>query len=345
MKRALVLFISITIFSFLIIRLSVLAQTVPAVSGMDLSVSTSNPSPDQTVIVTARSYNIDINSATVTWTVDGKMIKKGIGLTTLDVTAPSLGKITAVKVTATTPGGMVVSGSINIQSGYVDMIVEPNGYTPPFFKGKLPISYQNTISVIAFPHIAKSNSVEYDPATLIYQWERNNQVIEDQSGYGKQSITLLGDIVPRPFTVTVTVTSQDGKTQTSGYLPISFTDPSLEFYVDDPLYGPLYNMAKQGSINLGLQKETTILAVPFGFSGRANDLKGLTYDWKINSISHPELSSNNSIILRVPEGETGSSNVSLIIQNQAKILQGAKKSFLTLFGGQKSSGSNVPINF
>jgi hypothetical protein len=152
------------------------AQGVPAgVNGLDLSLSTDNPIPEQNITITAKSFSIDINSATLTWIIDGKIIQKGIGMTTLETKAPSLGKENRVLVTAVNSNGISFNSTITISSGSIDLIIENNGYTPATFRGKIPTSYQNNVNIIAYPHLADSKGIEYDPKTLIYQWKKNSR--------------------------------------------------------------------------------------------------------------------------------------------------------------------------
>jgi len=323
-----------------------LAQGLPLSGGsMDLSTSVDNPSPGQTVTVTAKSYSIDISAATITWTVDGKTVLKGIGEDSLSVSAPALGKTLKVTATAVAPNGVIITTSIGLSSGSVDMIVENDGYVPPMFKGKTPVSYQNTVRIIAVPHLADSKGVEYDPATLVYRWQKNGQAVEDQSGYGKQSLTVQGSIVPRAFTVTVTVSTRDNSAQTAGFASVAYDDPSISFYVDDPLYGPFFNKAINDLVRIGSEKETGVLAVPFGFNKPSSGLGDLALTWSINGQEYPDLASNQSIILRAPDNSQGTANIALSVRNQRQILQGADAGFSTVFVSGPAGGTDNIVNY
>ncbi len=310
---------------------AVFAQIPSSAEGLDLSVSSNNPVPGQKVTITAKSYTIDINTARINWLIAGSSVQNGIGKTTLDTVAPALGKKTTINVVATTPDGLSLSGVVIIGSGYVDLITETDGYVPQFFKGKLSPVFQNTVTVIAMPHIADAKGVEYDPKVLTYQWKRNDQAIEDLSGYGKQSISLPGSVIPRDFDLSVTVWPRDVSSQAMGITHISVNRPIISFYNDDPLYGPLLNKAVSSIIRIGSQKETSILAIPFGFNKTADDMKNMTWSWLINGVGHPELSSKESVVLRAPESSQGSSDIQLQIINTDKILQGAKSAFSAQF--------------
>jgi hypothetical protein len=315
------------------------AQGIPlSTNALDLSSSSSNPSPGQILIITLKSFTTDINSASINWTVNGKTVQKGTGLSAIQVTAPTLGKKLAIVAYVTTIDGIGLSASLSVGSGSVDLITESDGYVPAFFRGKLAMVYQNSLKIVAMPHIANSAGTEYDPKTLIYQWKKNGSVLQTDSGYGKQSITIAGDIIPREFTITASVTTRDNAGQSSSMMTI--TPQALlptTFYVDDPLYGPLLNKAIGEILGIGSQKEVSILAVPYGFNVKGSTASNLTLNWLINGEDHSELASHRSVILRAPETGQGSSNIELSVKSNDNILQGSDSVFTAVFGGSKSS--------
>lgn len=311
-----------------------------------LEQSTDNPTPGETVTITARSYSFDINSTTNTWTVGNKVVQKGIGSVTIDVKAPALGKKTTVRITAISPDGAVYSSSITLGSGSIDMIVETDGYVPPFFRGKLNPVYQNFVKIVAVPHLADASGKEYNPSNLIYKWKKDNDtVMQDQSGYGKQSISLEGNMVPRPYSMYVTVTSRDGSAQGEGSVEVEASSPFVNFYTDDPLYGTFFNKSITDSIRIGSQKETSVLAVPYGFNMKVGGKNSLSLNWLINNILHNELASSRSVILRAPEGEAGSSNIHLSVKNSDNILQGADGGFSAYFNEKESTTQSTSVTF
>jgi hypothetical protein len=294
-----------------------------AANSLDLSASVANPAPGQSVEITARGYGFSIDGANVSWSADGKVIQKGIGLNKATIKAPVQGKHTTISVTATAAGGLTFSNSITIVSGSVDLVVEPDGYVPPLFSGKFPVTYQNSVKIIAVPHLSNSSGVEYDPKSLVYTWKKNSSVLQDQSGYGAQSITLAGSEVPRPFMVEVNVSTRDSSARTSALVSINLASPVVTFYKNDSLYGPLFNNALGSLFYLGSEREAGLLAVPYGFNLPSNGTRGLAYTWAINGTRHPELSSNDSITARSPDEGAGSSNIQVTINNADDILQGA----------------------
>lgn len=313
------------------------AQGVPSGTGLEISLSSNNPAPGQEVTLTAKSYSMDINSANITWTVDGKVEKKGLGANIITLKAPAQGKKINVSVQAVAFDGTVFRGSASLSSGSVDIIIETNGNRHSFFKGKLPLVYQNSFRIIAMPHLSNSSGVEYDPRSLVYEWKRNNTVLQSQSGYGRQYINLEGDIVPRPFSITVSVSPRDNSAQTLGTLDIDFQSPFVLFYVDDPLYGIFFNKAVGNTLRIGKEREEGILALPYGFNKPKNGVGDLVMKWIINGSEHSDLYSNESVILRAPSDTAGSSDIAIDIRNNKDILQGAKAGFTALFSASNSN--------
>ncbi len=345
MYRQFLKIFSLTSIFILAASLSVQAQGLPmAVVGLDLTASTNNPIPGQSVTITAQSFSIDINSAKVVWSIGSKIIGSGIGLTKMVVTAPALGQKKTVDVVAADSNGLSVSNSITLGSGSVDLIVENDGYVPPFFLGKTPVVYQNSIKIVAMPHLADASGQEYNPANLVYKWSRNNSVLADQSGYDRQSITIQGGLVPRDFLMSVTVSTRDGSGQAQGIIPISFSSPQIVFYRNDPLYGPMFNSAMGDKIILGSQKELSALAVPYGFNLPNSGIGGLNLSWLINNILHNELSQSGEVTLRAPADTGGSSNISLQIESPLDILQRANAGF-TVSWAKNSNGNTSAASF
>ena len=337
MKLRYILITTVAIFISLQSACVVGAQTPSSQnSGLNITVSPTSPIPGQSVTITIEEYNNRVQSSNIAWLVNGKTVKSGVGIMTFTLNAPALGKTTDVQVISTDSTGQTTTGYVSVKSGGVDMIVEPDGYVPPFFLGKTGSIYDNVTRVIAIPHLANSAGKEYDPTTLVYQWKKDSGVVlSDQSGYGKQYIDMPGGAIPRPYSLTVTATTHDGSLATKGTVSIVPQNPFLGFYIDDPLYGPLYNKAVGKNLYIGSNKEVSVLAIPFGFNKAPFNLKGLSLTWMINNVEQKDLASNDVVTLRAPDGSSGSSNINLRIDSSKSNLQSAESNFLAVF----SSGS------
>lgn len=338
-------FISLFILSFFLVTGIVHAQAIPTLSstGLDLTPSSNNPVPGQSVTITARSFSADIDTSQISWVVNGKLAQSGVGSTKFVVKAPSLGKKLNIDVSAVTSTGRKMFTTIVVSSGSIDLITETDGYVHALFLGKIAPVAQNKVTIIAMPHIADASGTEYDPKNLVYQWKKNDRVLEDQSGYGKQSVSIKGDVLPRAYTLDVTAWPRDNSTQAETQITISYQPPTAQFYVDDSLYGMFFNRSVKNSITIGSSRESGVRVIPYGFNKSPID-STLSYNWLINGTEHPELLSSESIVLRAPADLSGSSNVSLDIQNSKEILQSVSADFSVKF--KKDAGtSNNPVTF
>ncbi|MDE2188528.1 MAG: hypothetical protein KGJ35_02250 [Patescibacteria group bacterium] len=323
-------------------RLStVSAQIQQFTGGINVTLNPTNPTPNSNVEVTVQDYLIDTLSANITWIVNGKKVISGIGKNDVNLTAPPLGKVENVSVIISTPDGQTTQKDFVIKSGSVDMITESQGYAPPLYLGKPYFAFQDSVKIVAIPHLANASGKELDPSTLVYRWKQDSTVLQDQNGYGKQSVTITGNVIPRITHIYVTVSTRDGSETADGEVALTPASPSVAFYKDDPLYGVLYNSAL-GAATTFLDQEITILASPFSFTIPSLTKNDLQYSWNINGQDQPALGKNRSVTLRVQNtGVDASYPVQLNIQNNNQILQGISAGLSVMFKSTKNL-SNAP---
>jgi hypothetical protein len=320
-----------TLLTLLSLPLSSNAQIPVSIDGVEMSVYPETPSPGTKVTVSVESFSTDLGSASILWQIDGKTLNKGVGMKSVVITAPQLGKTITVSAAIMTVEGREVKKSIVIKPAGVDLVWESEGYTPPLYKGKAFFAYQNILHVTAIPHFSTAGG-EADPKTLTYKWTVNDKVVQNQSGYGKSSIAIQNDL-PRPFEILVEVSTPTGSNKAASRIQLTPGEPSISFYEEDPLYGVLYNRAIIDQIRLGNQ-EISIRAVPFAFSIFKNF--PLTFNWSVNNLERSDLSTNESITLRTKGDTEGTSRISLSIRNAESILQGAERAIGVQFSKKKA---------
>jgi hypothetical protein len=305
------------------------AQTPYNTQTIDVSSSIENPAPGDKIILTAKSYSVNISSANVVWSINNKVVNKGIGLDSYSMTLPTDGKNIIVSVSATPPSGGTYTGSIEIKPSSVDLVIESDGFIHSQFQGKLSPVFQNKIKIIAVPHITDKNGKEYDPQNLVYRWKVGESILADQSGYGKQSAIIVQDILPNDIRLSVEVFTRDGSIKTGARTLIEPSEASVSLYIDDPVYGTLFNRSIGNILRIGGEKEASVKVIPFGFNkSQKNNEPSMT--WYINDYEHPELANKDSITLRTPE-EAGIARIRLNIQNNISILQRALAGFEARF--------------
>jgi hypothetical protein len=337
MKRP---FYFLLIFAFCLLPFTFAHAQVPtSIDGIDITITPPNPIPGKNVEINLQDYLSDISSANIIWMVNGQKVTSGIGKNNVTLTAPTIGKQDNLTILIQTADGKSIQKSIVIKSGSVDLVWESRGYVPPLYQGKQDFAYEDTLKIIAMPHLAGSSGVEMDPSTLVYNWKQDSTALQDQSGYGKQSITITGSVIPRPTTINVDVSTRDGSLTASGVITLRAGSPSVVFYKDDPLYGVLYNLAL-GAQTIFSNQEITLLAAPLSFTIPSLSNNNLQYGWTINGMPQNNLASNRSVTLRVQDTSTNANYpVQLQLQNLQQILQGASNAITIMFIENKNSNA------
>lgn len=311
------------------------AQLNVGLSSSDISVTLNpeNPGPNQVVGISIESFAMDLNSANIVWLVNGKKTLSGIGQKQLTVTTGKLGQKTSVNISISSQTG-TIEKNFSITPTSVDLIWETDTYTPPFFKGKPLFTAESAITFIAIPHIMR-NGVEINPLNLIYKWSNNGTVYGDQGGYGKNNLTIVGSILPRPMDIVVEATDPQSGNMASGEIVIAPLTPFVLFYKNNPLYGVEYQRALAGTYSLS-EREIEVTAVPYYFAVNSSFDNNLTYEWKINGVPINDDQNSASKVFRQVGDVFGTSNISLFVSQSDKMFQNGKQNVLINF--QKQTG-------
>lgn len=297
------------------------------------------PGANQSIRVDLTSYTTDINSAKITWLVNGKQIKSGVGEKLAYFTTGNMGETTKLEINILTREGENINRIINIRPSEVDLSWQAESYTPPFYKGKAMFAHQNKITFIATPHITNSAGQEIDPRNLIYKWTVNSSVIDSASGYGKSSYTHQGSIISRTLDVTVQVTVPDGVGGAVSYISVKPVKPSIIIYEKNPVHGIQLQKALTGTIDLKNAKEITVIGAPYFFSLTSPQSPDLVYKWSINGASLKNAPNENIQVFRPKEGSGGIAKISLSIENTEKILQTASEYFNLSFKNEETASN------
>jgi hypothetical protein len=337
MKKILV---TIFILSFFISFSHTQAQVQGQIDGITISSTPEAPAQGDRVTVYIESYVTDLNSASIVWTVNGRVVANGIGIKEFNTIAPKTGTSLTVSAIIKDSAGRETRKAIVIRSGSVEIVWESKGYAPSFFKGKIPFTYQNMIHFVAIPHLSTNGSTEVNPKDLIYKWKLGGKYVDGGSGQGKQSVDIKADEIPKTLEVSVEVYTRDQKESAYNSINLSPTEPSIVFYEMNPLYGILFNKALSNNITLS-KSEIGIFAAPLGFNHNSNT-DVLEYIWSINNEEQPSLSKNQNIVLKTRGDVDGSSNVGLSVRNSLEVIQGADSALTINF--KKLLNKNASTN-
>lgn len=317
----------------LALTITVNAQ-VGGISSDDVNVNMipNSPKANEQVAIRLTSYILDLDSSTITWQLNGKTEASGKGIKNFNFTTGDINTNTTVLITVRTKDGQTVQKTLRIKPTDVDLVWQSESYVPPFFKGKALFSHQNKITFIAIPHMTNSSGVEINPKNLIYKWTKNGVVMENDSGYGKNTFTFVSPLVSRDLDVNVQVTSPDTTSIGFARIDVKPTEPTLIIYRKNPLYGIEFQKGLTGNIKLTDSKEVVVIGIPFYFGATNTNSSDLVYKWSINGVKIDNGQNTNMQVFRQKEGTSGVSNISLSIENTDKILQLANNKFNLEFG-------------
>lgn len=300
---------------------------------VSVTLSPTYPEPNDVVNISLESYATDLDQSQIIWSVGGKVKASGVGEKSFSLQVGGAGTSNTVDITIKPASGAMFTKTITIKPTEVDLMWQGDTYTPPFYKGLSLWSAQSSITVLAIPHIVDSNGQEMKPSSLVYEWSRNGTVLGDQSGTGKNSLTILNSIFPTPQGIKVNISSGSSILATKSII-IYPTPTNILVYEDNPLYGPLFNRGVGDLINLQ-QKEVTLSAYPLFFGVNDKNDGSLSYSWAINGVGLNQKTSG--VTFRAPDGASGQSNLSVQVENSSKFTQTGDKSFSVQFTTNQSS--------
>lgn len=281
------------------------------------------------VSVSLESSSLDINTAEIIWTVNGKVASRGRGVKTLNFETGALGSVTNVRVVVTTTNGQRVEKNFTIRPAEVDVIWEALTYAPALYRGKTLPTSNSKIKITAVPHVFLENGARVTADNLVFTWQRDRQVLGSLSGIGKQSIVIDGPLSFEKTRIAVYVSSISGLYSTQGGATIEGVNPQVVFYEKHPLLGVRYERALPAEFTLSAE-EVTVRSEPYFFALEDVGRNRLNFSWSLND-SPAESSANiNEIVLRKEES-MGTARLSLLIKNTAKALQDAAANMLIRF--------------
>jgi len=321
-------FLKFFILIFLLVPFISRGETVPITTSIpeldeQLYVNISNkfPRPLETVKIDIEAYGIDLNKATITWSVNGTVVNTGIGQKTFEVQTGKLGVTKKIGISIKPERGLPINKSVTLSPQELDLIWEARTYTPPFYRGKAMYTPQENVVIVALPNFISTGNTKLSSDKLIYNWSNEGDVAQEQSGYGKNTYKMKGDILMKTNGVSVEVTGF-GKEKAKESVDLRVTFPEVVFYENNPLYGVLWNKSLKGSFSF-TDEEKVVEAFPFYFGVfRKSDPK-LSYTWRINNKDILVPKNQSMMTFRNTDKDSGSSLIGTTINNSSNFLSEA----------------------
>lgn len=287
------------------------------------------PGPNEKVTIRLENSDINLDTSVITWTINGRQVKSGLGAKTLSTETGNAGTQTTIRVQIQTDS-QVLSDLITLNSNEIDLLWQGRGYVPPFYSGRNLWAKEGFITITAIPHIYSSVGQILASKNLVYRWKKDGEILGNSSGVGRYYLTFADSVLALPQTITLDVFDGD-RIAASKTLQISSRNPKVLVYENNSLYGYMFNYEASGGFSL-IKPEVTFASFPYYFSAKDRNDPALSFSWSSTKTSNFE--SANEVVFRVPENQTGSAFVKARVKNVNQILQGASSDFLIQFGNK-----------
>lgn len=285
-------------------------------------ISPENPSPKQSVTVTARSFTIDLASASLRWVLDGKTVLTGVGETSYTFIAKDSGVASTVSVTATPAQGSVSSASTKVTPTSTDILWQAvDASVPPLYRGKALPTNESKLRFVAMTDI-KSKGVRVPSGSLMYTWQHNGTLMKNASGYGKNSFTVAGSYLDSSNTASVAIQTRDTTVKTAGSVRANPVKPFVLWYAADQISGPRFEKTLTDGYTIG-KGDISLIAAPYFFSPGNPTSSKLLYAWTVNGQKIETPSTPNTLFLRRESDQSGEAVIKLSLSNVATLFQEA----------------------
>ncbi len=310
-------------FSLLFCSASAYAQSVT------ISLDPINPEPKSSVDVILESYSFDVNTAMITWSIDGKTILEGRGARQISVKTGDVGTVTRINVVAKTSDGTSAKQQVTITPSSVVLLYEASySYVPPFYEGRSLPSDGALVRVTALPQLS-DNGVPVPPSSLSFTWYVNDGVMKSMSGIGKQSALIRLDYLKDENEIKVVVRTPGGNTGTKEVVVQNHPIMPL-LYLNDPIFGT--DFKKLIERRFETVQDFALTLEPFYVSYKES--KEPTYTWFLDGLPITP-SSGNTLGMRPKENSEGQRKLSIKITGPDRRLQQAETSLDIFFDTRK----------
>lgn len=284
-----------------------LAQAEVKNESIILSLTPSNPRANQSVTARISTNEINLNKAKITWILNGQTAIENIGQKNFSFTVGKTGESTNLSVNIETIEGFILNKNTTIVPADIDMLYQAyDGYTPPFYKGRTLPGIEGKVKVVAMPN----GSLE----GLSYNWNQDGNNLVDSSGYGKNFYVYKNSFLEKANITNVEVSDLAGNTVGDGSITIKPIMPKVVFYKKDLIFGTKWEKSIEDGYMID-EKGETLVAEPYFIWPKDLSSSSLNLKWSLGSseISTPD--PVNEISIKPEKGQSGSSKISLAIEN------------------------------
>ena len=313
-------------FTITTLSIGVFAHTTRAdldpITAPDVSVNITPeiPGPFDTVYASLSSLTYNLDIASITWTLNGKLVLQGVGkklyhfpvgdvgvVSTLIVRIEPLNAPAIIKTLVLTPQGMDILWQAK------DTVV------PPLYRGKALPAKESTITFVAIPGLKDGQGNLTSQSNLLYVWKHGTDE-NTSTGYGQDSFDVKMNYLDTEARVSVNASTRDGGLRGENSLTVTPYEPKIVWYESNPLYGPLYNKAISDNYSLS-GTDMTLIAEPYFLSPKSVYSHQLKYTWTLNDTTVNTPTNPVNLSLHRSDKSQGTAVISVAIENVNKLFQ------------------------
>ena len=315
--------------ALLMVPLALNAQLLPDASNVAIELAQqfagptkTFPGPLETYRAEVRGTSVDLNRSTITWTHNGKVVARGLGIRTYTFTTGAAGTRDALTAAVVAPDGTRHSPTKTLAINDVDLLWFTETTVPVWYDGKPLPSVRSTVRVAAFPQVVR-NGAPIPASQLIYRWSQKGQIVREASGAGRDLYTFTTDFVTSAeaeISVTVSDINQTAGAQKT--VVVLSARPLLRFYSEHPLEGVLSNRALS-RFPIPSDSTQSFRVAPFFFSKSTP----LSYEWFVNDARADAGGAPDLLQIAAARGVAASASISATVKNLKNILEEARGAF------------------
>jgi hypothetical protein len=277
------------------------------------------PNPGDQVTASIDDYSLSNTGATITWYFDGLSAPSVSNNRKINFTAPAVDTPMTIVARLTFRDGKTLEAKRVVKPLYLDLIVEPQTYTPLFYQGRALPTKGSVVNINA---LLQNKNGPVDSSQYTYSWTLNNKSVYGGARVGGNWAQI---VVPHGQSSTITIAIQDrtGTTVARKLVAIPTVDLEVQFYELGSLLGLGQKALTDQFVITG--NSATIKAVPYYLDVRSvsNDL---ITEWSIDN--QPVINSNSDPFeINLERGTTGKAQISFKIRNLSELLQSDEASF------------------
>ncbi len=329
--------LSLIICVFVFTNTAYAQQSTSIKPSVHIDISPKYPAPGQSVRATFRAPSIDMDTALVTWYLNGEILQQMYARESIEFKVGNVGSISTLTAVAKDGRNREASTKKIIQISDVAVLWEGRTYTPLFYLGRALQSPGSDIAVNVLPSVMKQDGSMYTAEELSYSWTTNYSNIPKFSGIGKHSIVLKNDLPHQPFTINVQVKDPSGKVRTTKKIEIPVTQPEILLYEDSSIFGIRHDKAISAQHGI-YNREATFVAEPYHISATSRTDTSLEYFW---TIAEEKYNSRGSLSFGSEDTVSGTTHLNLLIKNSSYWLQRARADVQINFGQREQWVDNT----